>query len=231
MMGTSLVPGMPGWLADNPFAKTSWIGLVAPIAAAFVAKERRWEVGGLVLFAVLSLGWGPWYLLPGLSSLRFPYRLMAGAILILAGLAGLAADRWKHGAWLAPLIVVEGLLLSPVEPILPSAPADFHPIYAQVDGPVRDVPGPMAVEPGRINPSRPWARWFLYQQAGHGQASVWAPDFNGVGVEVETSEEAAPYVVVHTDLVRDADEVESELVAADYILLDSVGDKRLYGMR
>ena len=231
MMGTSLVPAMPGLVEDNPFAKTSWIGLVAPVLALLVARERRWEWAALALFVVLSLGWGPWYHLPGLSSLRFPYRWMAGALLLLGGLAGLGAQRWKHGAWLAPVIVLEGLLLSPIEPVIPGAPAEIHPVYDQVAGPVRDLPGPMAVEPGRINPSRPWSRWFLYQQTGHGHGTTWAPDFNSVGVEAASGDQAAPYVVVHRDLLPQPDEVEAGLVADGYIELDRQGDKRLYGMR
>ncbi len=176
-MGTDIFPSIPGLLSDNPFAKTSWLGLLAPALAIW---GRRWRLGLLlVLFWVLSLG-----LLP--SPLRFAYRLHAGALVVLALMAGQVAQRWRHGGWLALAVVAEGLLLSPVEPLLPSAPSRAEAVYASLpEGPVLDIPGPLAMPPGVLNPSRPRARWFLYQQVFHGQASAWAPDFNAVGVSSE----------------------------------------------
>jgi hypothetical protein len=176
-MGSDLFPSLPGLITDNPFAKTSWVGVIAPGLAIW---GRRWRLG-LVLgaFWLLSLG-----LLP--SPLRFAYRLHAGVLVVLALLAGQVAQRWRHGGWLALAIVAEGLLLSPVEPLLPSAPAQPERVYAQLpEGPVLDIPGPLAMPPGVLNPSRPRARWFLYQQVFHGQPSPWAPDFNSVGTRAE----------------------------------------------
>jgi len=213
-MGTSLIPEVPGLFADNPFAKTSWLGLVAPALALFVVKDKRLTACVLVLFWVLSLGVGPHFELPGLSSLRFPYRLHAGVLVVLAGLAGLAAQRWKHGAWLAPVIVLEGLLLSPVEPLLPGAPAEMHPIYAELpSGEVLlDIPGPLAMPPGQMNPSRPRARWFLYQQVFHGRASPWVPDFNGVGVAADDGLDAVRALDPHGPPSDEVLDIPADLV-------------------
>ena len=56
-------------------------------------------------------------------------------------------------------------MLSPVEPILPGAPAELPGVYASIPKEidvVLDIPGPLAMPPGTINRSRPRARWFLY---------------------------------------------------------------------
>ncbi|HJN73317.1 MAG TPA: hypothetical protein QGF58_05215 [Myxococcota bacterium] len=235
MMGTSVLPGVPGILADNPFAKTSWIGLTAPVLALVVVRERRLVAGLLAVFWVLSLGLGPD--LPGLSSLRFPYRLHAGVLVLLAGLAGLGAQRWSWGAWLAPLIVVEGLLLSPIEPLIPGAPAEMHPIYDELpDGDMLlDIPGPLAMPPGQINPSRPRARWFLYQQVFHGRASPWIPDFNGVGVAADDGLDAVRALDPHGPDSDDDLRIDAELVVVHgldlelpgFVEVDEVDGKRL----
>lgn len=177
-MGAPLRPRPPGLLPGvQPFALCAWVGLVVPALALF--GRQRLALLALVP-AVLSLGVGPWYDLPGLELLRFPYRLHAATLAVLALAAGRAAERWR-APWLAPLIVAEGLLLSPVEPLLPGAPVQVPAIYTRVDAPVVEVPGPVALPPGQINPSRPRARYLLYFQAAHGQPSPWTPDFNGVG--------------------------------------------------
>lgn len=183
-MGTDLDLWTPG-LAEglNPFAKSSWIGFVLPICAAFALKERPWWGAAALLLFVLSLGIGPWFSAPPFSAIRFPYRFHAGTLVALGGLAGLTAQRWRFGAWLAPVIVLEGLLLSPIEPLLPGAPSAIDPVYTALDGEVMlDLPGPISVPPGEVNRSRPRARWFLYQQTAHGMGTPWAPDFNNVGV-------------------------------------------------
>lgn len=191
-MGTDIGQLLPGqWtpgLAEglNPFAKTSWVGFVLPVSALFAVRERpRWALAGVVLF-VLSLGVGPWFSLPPFSAIRFPYRFHAGTLVVLGGLAGWAAQRWRFGVWLAPVIVLEGLLLSPIEPILPGSPTTLEPVYSGLKGKVMlDLPGPLAVPPGEINRSRARARWFLYQQVGHGMSTPWAPDFNNLGVATQ----------------------------------------------
>lgn len=177
-MGAPLRPRPPGLLPGlQPFALCAWIGLVLPL----VALRGRQRLALLALVpALLSTGLGPWYELPGLELLRFPYRLHAATLAVLALAAGRAADGWR-APWLAPLVVAEGLLLSPVEPLLPSAPAEVPALYARVDAPLVEVPGPVARPPGTTNPSRPRARYLLYYQAAHGQPSPWTPDFNGVG--------------------------------------------------
>ncbi len=190
-MGAPL-PRSPGLLTDNPFALTAWVGLLLPLL--LLAGRSRLALLALIP-AVLSLGIGPWYALPGLALLRFPYRLHAATLAILALAAGRVLD--DDGALgpararlrlLAPLLlVVEGLLLSPVQPVLPGASPDHSALYAQVDGPILEIPGPVAMPPGVVNRSRPRARTLLHAQTLHGQPSPWAPDFNGVGVTTTTT--------------------------------------------
>ncbi|MCB9744852.1 MAG: hypothetical protein H6741_03985 [Alphaproteobacteria bacterium] len=242
-MGTELSLSAPGLLEGlNPFAKTSWVGLIAPALAALTLRERpeRWR-GALLILGVcglLSFGVGPWYSLPPFSGLRFPYRFHAGTLLALAWLAGHAAERWRHGGWLAGLIALEGLLLSPIEPILPGAPAEVDPVYAELpEGRVLlDLPGPLAMPPGEVNLSRPRARWFLYAQTAHGRASPWVPDFNGVGVRAQDGldgaraldpllgqappealdlPESVDLVVVHRDQLRGRGELAHRLLTQE----------------
>lgn len=184
-MGTSLIPQEPGIKSGlNPFAKTSWIGLIAPALALWTARSRPRVAAVIAGMWLLSLGRGPVFELPPFSSLRFPYRLHAGTLAGLALLAGLGADRLRFGAWLAPAVLLEGLLLSPIEPLLPASPAAAPAIYdAAPDGAVLlDLPGPVATPPGAINRSRPRARWFLHAQTAYDGATPWRPDFNSVGV-------------------------------------------------
>ncbi|MFN7144765.1 MAG: hypothetical protein ACK4YP_13395, partial [Myxococcota bacterium] len=180
-MGTPLGWAPPGVLPGlNPFAITTFVGVSTLVLAARTAREKPWFAGGALLCAVLALGRGPWYDLPVLEAVRFPYRWHAGVLFCLAPLVGLAVDRIGK-PWLAFLPVVEGLLLSRVEPVIPGAPAEVPAIYDAVRGPILlEVPGPVAMAPGEINRSRPRARYLLYHQAFHGAASPWAPDFNGV---------------------------------------------------
>ncbi|MFH1467803.1 MAG: hypothetical protein ABIO70_25685 [Pseudomonadota bacterium] len=181
-MGTALTLPRPGLLSGlNPFALTSYLGFVALGLFALGARRRPWLAAGAALCWLLSTGWGPWYALPGLAMVRFPYRLVVAALFLAAPIAGLAAQRWRYGAWLAAAIVAEGLLLSPVEPILPEAPAALPAPYAEVAPTVLlEVPGPVALPPGQVNPSRPRARYLLYYQAFHRAASPWRFDFNFV---------------------------------------------------
>lgn len=181
-MGTQIGPWRPGVLpGENPFAMTSWVGLLLPVLAAFQA--RRWPkiAAAAGVFFLLSFGWGPWFELPPLSAIRFPYRFHAGTLLCLALLAGAQVQRWSWGWFLTPLLLLESLLLSPIEPLLPAAPSTLEPVYADLSGQVLlDIPGPLSMPPGQMNRSRPRARWFLYQQVGHGMGSPWVPDFNSV---------------------------------------------------
>jgi len=180
-MGAPLRIPQPGLLPGlNPFAITTYTGAVLTLAAT--ASKRRWLLLAVIPF-VLSLGVGPWYELPILSALRFPYRWHLATLAILGLGAGQFADRHRWGWVIGPLIVLEGLLFAAVEPVLPGAPADVPALYRSVDGPVVDVPGPVALPPGEVNLSRPRARWFLYGQTLHGQATPWVPDFNAVGAD------------------------------------------------
>ncbi len=180
-MGAPLQVPSPGVLPGlHPFAITAYTGFL--LSGAALGARKRFVLLALIP-AVLSLGWGPWYELPVLSALRFPYRWHLGTLAILALAAGHLADRWRWGHLLGPLIVVENLLLAPVEPILPGAPAEVPALYTQVDGPVLDIPGPVALPPGVVNLSRPRSQYFLYAQTLHGQPTPWAPDFNSVGAQ------------------------------------------------
>ena len=180
-MGVPLDLALPGVLPGlNPFAITTFVGLSTVLLAARGFRERPWLLVGAALCALLSLGRGPWYELPVLEAVRFPYRWHAGTLFCLAPLVGLAVDRIGK-SWLAFVPVIEGLLLSRIEPVIPGAPSDVPAIYDAVRGPVLlEVPGPVSMPPGEINRSRPRARYLLYYQAFHGAASPWAPDFNGV---------------------------------------------------
>ena len=181
-MGAPLQIPTPGLQEGvQPFARTAYVGWVLG-ALTLAGARRSWRLALLATVpAVLSLGSGPWYDLPVLEALRFPYRWHAATLAVLALIAGRLADDRGWG-WLALLITAEGVALSPVEPLVPGASAEVPPIYAHVQGPVLELPGPVAAPPGRINPSRPRSRYLLFFQTRHGQPSPWVPDFNAVGV-------------------------------------------------
>jgi hypothetical protein len=198
-MGAPIGVHTPGILRGlNPFAINTYIGVSVPLfalwgaslagrgsfagrASSGIAQVAPMLLVGALACAVLSVGRGPWYALPGLASVRFPYRWHAGTLFCLAPLAGLAVDHLAR-RWLALVPLLEGMLLAPVEVVVPSAPADVPAIYDQVVGPVLlEVPGPAAMPPGEVNRSRPRARYLLYFQLHHGARSPWAPDFNGLG--------------------------------------------------
>lgn len=178
-MGARITVPRPGLLPGlNPFAINTYVGLV--VAGAALLSRSRWALLAL-LPAALSLGVGPIYELPVAELVRFPYRWHAGTLLLLGAAVGALADR-RGGWWIGPLAALEGLLLSPVEPLLPGAPAEIPEIYSRVDFPMLEVPGPVALPPGEINPSRSRAKYLLYYQTATGQPSPWVPDFNSVGV-------------------------------------------------
>ncbi len=181
-MGTPLTVPRPGLLPGlNPFAVTSYLGWLACGLFLWGARQRPWLAAGAAACWLLSLGIGPWYELPGLQQVRWPYRLVAASLFLAAPVVGSVAAQLRWGTWVAAAVALEGLLLSPVEPILPGAPAQLPPIYEQVEPTVLlELPGPVAMPPGEINLSRPRARYLLYYQALHGAASPWTPDFNGL---------------------------------------------------
>ncbi len=181
-MGTSMQVPSPGVQPGlQPFAATGYLGWIALVLFLMGARWKPWLAGGAAGCWLLALGVGPWYELPGLEMVRFPYRLVAASLFLGAPVVALVVGRHRWGWAAAPLILVEFLLLSPVEPLLPSAPVELPGAYAEVESKVLlEVPGPVAMPPGEINRSRPRARYLLYHQAFHGAASPWAPDFNGV---------------------------------------------------
>jgi hypothetical protein len=211
-MGAPLDLVAPGILPGlNPFALNTWVGVSTLVLAGIGARTRPGLAIGAIACAVLSLGRGPWYDLPVLEAVRFPYRWHAGTLFCLAPLVGLAVDRLGR-AWLALLPLAEGLLLSRVEPVLPSSPAQVPPIYDAVDADVLlEVPGPVGMPPGEINRSRPRARYLLYYQAQHGAVSPWAPDFNGVAATLP-----APWLATFSswDPLLKAERVAPDLVGA-----------------
>ncbi len=188
-MGASLGLPSPGLLPElNPFAITAYLGWIPTLLFLMGARRRPWLAGGAALCWLLALGAGPWYLLPGLELVRFPYRLVAASLFLAAPVVATVAGRWRWGGLLGFAIAAEFLLLAPVEPILPGAPAEHPAAYAAVAPTVLlEVPGPVAMPPGRVNRSRPRARYLLYHQHAHGAASPWSPDFNGLS----TGEQAA----------------------------------------
>ncbi len=179
-MGAVIQLPTPGWTDGlNPFAMTSYIGWLT-LGCALWSRTRLAALAAIP--AVLSLGVGPIYDLPVAELVRFPYRWHAGTLVCLAGAVAVLADEKRWGTALAGLIALEGLLLSPVEPILPGSYPVVPDIVTLIDGPVLDIPGPVAMPPGKINMSRGRARYLLYEQTQHHQPSPWVPDFNSVGV-------------------------------------------------
>jgi hypothetical protein len=182
-MGVPLEVPVPGFLKENPFAICGYLGWVACGLGLLGARQKPLLVLGVVFFWVLSLGRGPWYQLPILELVRFPYRWHAGTLACLGWLAGLGVDSLGRGRLLlAFLPALEGFFLSRVQPVVPGAPAGIPAIYQQVQGELLlELPGPVALPPGVINHSRPRARYLLYYQVFHGKHSPWVFDFNGVG--------------------------------------------------
>ena len=195
-MGARLTIPSPGWHPGlQPFAINTFVGLVA--LAAALASRTRWVAAALIP-GFLSLGVGPIYDLPVAELVRFPYRWHAATLVLLAPAVAITADRWRWGGLIAPLILVEGLLFSPVEPILPGAAAEIPEYVKHINGPVLELPGPVAMPPGQINQSRGRARYLMFHQTAHGQPSPWVPDFNSVGIAPSATAE----------LLRDLDGLE-----------------------
>ena len=186
-MGSQMGAWEPGIASGlNPFAKTSWIGFGV---AALVLLQAR-HTPRLLVAAVglwwLSMGQPLTADLPLFGSLRFPYRLHAATLVLLAYIAGQCADRFERGTLFAFVIAAEALLLSPIEPLLPRAESTQPGVYRGIEGTtLLDIPGPIAMAPGIHNPSRPRARHFLYGQLAHGMGTPWAPDFNSIGTSAE----------------------------------------------
>ena len=224
LMGTDpgfWTPGIQDGL--NPFAKTSWLGFVALGLAVSQVKKHPRILAAMAGFWVLSLGLSLTSSLPLFSELRFPYRLHAGTLVLLAYLAGHAADRLRWGAWLAPLIVLEGLLLSPIEPKIPYSEFRPTPVYQNIEGNILlDIPGPLEKPPGEINPSRPWARWYLFGHLEHGMASPWRPDFNSIGTSQPSDDWLHDIARLHRHHTDAFDEIPSRLhidASVDHIVL------------
>jgi hypothetical protein len=179
-MGAHLTIPEPGSLSSFHYAaNTTWIG-VATLALAAASRTRiPWLA--LVPFA-LSFGGSPLYALPVISLMRFPYRWHAATLAILALAAGRTADRFRFRTAIvaAAAVVLEGLILSPVEPILPGTDGTVPGIYQHVTGPILELPGPLVRPPGHPNPSHERFRYLMYFQTSHHQPSPWLLDVNGL---------------------------------------------------
>ena len=180
MMGAHIGIPTPGWQNGlQPFAMNAYTGWV--VLAVALWSRTRWVLLAAIP-ALLSLGIGPIYDLPIAEMVRFPYRWHAATLVLLGAAVATQADTLKWGKLLAWVIVLEGWMLAPVEPILPGNAPTIPAIVESIDGPVLDIPGPVAMPPGEINRSRHRARYLMYEQTAHGQATPWVPDFNSVGV-------------------------------------------------
>ena len=178
-MGAPLAVREPGVLAGvQPFALTTWVGVSLPLLGLLAARRAPVLAAGALLCWVLSTGRGPWWDLPIFELVRFPYRWHAGTLWCVAAVVSTLELRWR-AALFVPF--VEGLLLSPIEPVLPTASVDVPALYLQVEpAPLLELPGPVALPPGTPNPSRPRARYLLLAQLQHGAPSPWTLDFNGI---------------------------------------------------
>ncbi len=200
----------------QPFAITTYIGFVALAAALW--SRSRWTLLA-VAPAFLSLGVGPIYDLPIAELVRFPYRWHAATLVLLAPAVAQATEEWRWGGWIPFLIVLEGLCLSPVEPIIPSTDPTIPEYVSHIDGPVLDIPGPVAMAPGVINRSRKRARYLIYYQTAHKQPSPWVPDFNSVGVQ-DTEHSVTLKTIAAMDPLVKNDRTHSTAVFNPKILKD-----------
>ncbi len=179
-MGAHLSVQEPGSLPSFHWsANTTWTGVITLFLVA--TSRSRVALAALVPF-VLSFGALPIYALPVFSLLRFPYRWHAATLAILALAAGRSVDgmRFRTAVLVALAIIAEGLLLSPIEPILPGADGSVPGIYANADGVLLELPGPLARPPGEFNPGRERFRYLAYFQTSHGRPSPWRFDVNGL---------------------------------------------------
>ncbi len=178
-MSASLAVPTPHWRAPaNPFAINTYVGFSTLALASLGLRARPLLALSALACFVLSTGRGPWWQLPVLEMVRFPYRWHAGTLLCLAPLVAHASTRVR---WFGLVPWLEGLVFSPIRVLVPGAPVDVPALYDKVTGPVLlEFPGPYGTAPGERNLSRPRARYYLWAQLTHGAASPWSLDFNGV---------------------------------------------------
>ena len=162
--------------APNPFAINTYIGWI-PLLLLLTGRTRRafW----ILIPFLLSLGLPELYQLPLLSSFRFPYRWHLGTMIILGW--ALFQHPWlQRKSFLPMLILIEYLLLSPIDIILPMSDPSYPQYLDEIDAVVLDIPGPLSRPAGTINPSRPRMKYLLYYQTKHKQPISWKVDFNGL---------------------------------------------------
>ena len=167
----------PNILSDpNPFALNTYIGWI-PLLLLLTGRTRRsfW----ILIPFVLSLGLVELYQLPLLSSFRFPYRWHLGTMIILGW--ALFQHPWVQKRSLLPIfLLMEYLLLSPIDIFPPKTDASYPEYLEKIDGVILDLPGPLSRPAGTINPSRPRMKYLLYYQTKHQQPIGWHLDFNGL---------------------------------------------------
>ena len=181
-MGAPLRIPTPGLLPGlQPFALNTYVGFSTVVLAIVGARRSPWFAAGAVACFVLSTGRGPWWDLPVLELVRFPYRWHAGTLFCLAALVSRLDLRWR---WPLFLPFCEGFLLSPVEPVLPTPPVRVGQLlYQQVEPTILlELPGPLAMPPGVPNPSRSRSQYLLLAQVYHRARSPWTLDFNGISL-------------------------------------------------
>ena len=160
----------------NPFAISTYLGWI-PLILLITCKNRA-SLWILIPF-LLSLGLPFLYQLPILSFFRFPYRWHLGTLIILGWT--LSKHPWvQQRSWLSLILMMEYLLLSPIDLLLPKSASHFPDYLEKIDAPVLDIPGPLSRPAGQINPSRPRMKYLLYYQTKHQQPIGWGLSFNGL---------------------------------------------------
>lgn len=187
-------------LTDEGFAITAYLGL-ASLGLALLHHRRAW-LAGAACCAVLALGpwlsWGgawvelsgervplPWravQLLTPSMALTHASRLAAPAAVIVAGLAGLGAERLAGAlgrrAWLGfglpALALADGLLASGVPWPLSTAPAEIPAVYAALPAGQSGGQGVLDL-PTDAGATMATSR-YLYWQTAHGLPIPYAPD-------------------------------------------------------
>ena len=173
---------------SNPFAQSNYIGWVLSFATLYVLRhskdmivKRPSSFDGMVFLtygAILCVGFSWMQYVPVIGSMRFPYRMY---ILVLMGIAILLSDlHSRHQSSLAYLVLIEFILLSPIDVVIPTSPAEYPEYVSTIDGPILELPGLLTRAPGEIDPSRPRMKRIMYYQTHHSQPSAWALSFNGL---------------------------------------------------
>lgn len=184
--------------AEEGFMSGAYLGLGA-LALAVCSRRGAWLAAAAAL-AALALGpwlsWGGAWVILGGGRVPLPWRalqllvpvglthasrLAAGALVIVSGLAGIAADRLATAlgrrarlAWaLLPLLLVDGLLASGAPWPLATSEATYPAVYADLPG--TDGRGLVLDLPTDAGATMATSR-YLYWQTSHNHPIPYAPD-------------------------------------------------------